>query len=155
MYDRFCRIRDFYLGMITVEDLIACSKGEIDHLEIIDSVEPWSEERIRRDTDRIVNNPTRLEKIRAFSLFVNSESHALLKFASYSGFTIQQAYNSARSGLVAHAAESIVNAKTDEAEGTSASFIYPDGKSSVIVLCDPGKIFCVHKSHISIPVQSH
>jgi len=92
------------------EDLIAYAKGEIKHLDIIPSVEPWSEEKIRQDTERIINNPTRLDRIRAFSQFVNSESHALVKFAAHPGFVVQQAYNSASSGPVATAAAASVNA---------------------------------------------
>lgn len=91
------------------QDLIAYAKGEIKHLDIIPSVEPWSEEKIRQDTERIINNPTRLDRIRAFSQFANSESHALAKFASHPGLVIQQAYDSANSGPVASAAENVVN----------------------------------------------
>jgi len=95
------------------ENLIAYAKGEIGHLEIIHSVETWSEEKIRQESERMTINPTRLDRIRAFSQFVNSESHALLKFASYPGFTVQQAYNSARKGPVASTAESIAEAEMD------------------------------------------
>lgn len=96
------------------EDLIAYAQGEISSLKIIPCIEPWNEERIREDTQRIINNPTLLDRIRAFSQFVNSESHALVKFASHMGFILQQAYNSARSGPVASAAESIVNYRVDD-----------------------------------------
>ena len=91
-----------------IEDLIAYAKGEIKHLDTIPSVEPWSDEKIRQDNERIINNPTRLDRIRAFSQFINSESHGLVKFAYHPGFVIQQAYNSGRSGPVVRAAESIV-----------------------------------------------
>ena len=69
--------------------------------EIIPSVEPWSEEKIKAETERIINHPTRLDLMRAFAQFVNSESHALVKFASHPGFCLQQAWNSAqrRSGI--------------------------------------------------------
>jgi len=96
------------------EDLIAYAKGEIDHLDIIPSVEPWSEEKIRRDTERIIKNPTCLDRIQAFSQFVSSESHALVKFAAHHGFVVQQAYNSASSGPVVSAAEAIINAGVSE-----------------------------------------
>jgi WD40 repeat protein len=95
------------------EDLIAYAKGEIEHLDIIPSVEPWSEERIREDTERIINNPTRLDRIRAFSQFVNAESHGLVKFGAMPGFCLQQAYNSASSGPVASAAETVINTGVD------------------------------------------
>ena len=90
------------------EDLIAYARGEIKHLDIIPSVEPWSDERIREDTEGIINNPTRLDRIRAFSQFVNSESHALVKFGAMPGFVLQQAYNSAGSGPVAEASNDII-----------------------------------------------
>jgi WD40 repeat protein len=96
------------------EDLIAYAKGEIEHLDIIPSVEPWSEEKIKEDTQRIINSPTRLDKVRAFSQFVTSESHVLVKFASHPGFCMQQAYNSARSGPIASAAETIINTGVDD-----------------------------------------
>jgi len=96
------------------EDLIAYSRRETRHLAIIPSVELWSEEKIEKDTERIVDNPTRLDRIRAFSQFVSSEGYALVKFAFYPGFCVQQAYNSASSGPVAIAAENIINSKIDD-----------------------------------------
>jgi len=92
-------------------DLIAFAQGKSKHLEIIDSIELWSNERIRNDTRRIASKLTRLNRIQAFSHFVNSESHNLLKFASHPAFCIQQAYNSANSGPVASAAEELVKAE--------------------------------------------
>ena len=95
------------------ENLIAYARGEIPSLEIIPSVKPWSNEEIRKDTQRIINNPTQLDRMRAFSQFVNSESHVLVKFGAMPGFYLQQAYNSASSGPVAKAAENIINAGVD------------------------------------------
>ena len=94
-------------------DLIAYAKGEINHLDIIPSVRPWTDEEIKKDTERIIINPTRLNRIRAFLQFVISEGHHLVKFGHMPGFCFQQAYNSAKSGLVASAAEEIVNAEKD------------------------------------------
>jgi WD40 repeat protein len=96
-----------------IQDVIAYSKGDIQTLEIIPSVEPWSEERINADIERIKTNPTRLDRIRAFVRFVNAESHNFVKFASQPGFVIQQAYNSANSGPVVSAAETRVNETKD------------------------------------------
>jgi WD40 repeat protein len=128
-------------------DLIAFAKGKIDHLEIIPSVKPWSEEKMRLDTDRVVNNPTRLDRIRAFSQFVNSESHALLKFASCLGFTVQQAYNSARTGPVALAAESIISAKTNQVMFLHLVSQRPDHNPHMALLRTfeghKGSVFCV------------
>ncbi|MFQ5770789.1 MAG: WD40 repeat domain-containing protein [bacterium] len=96
------------------ENLIAFSRGEIPSLKVIPSVTPWTEDEIKKDSDRIVQNPTRLDRIRAFSQFVNSESHVLAKFGHIPGFCLQQAYNSARFGTVADAAESLVSAGVDQ-----------------------------------------
>ena len=92
-----------------VRDLIAYARGEIDKLEIVPSVKPWSGKEIGKDTERIINNPTRLDRIRTFSQFVIAESHILLKVGSMPNFCIQHAYNYARSGPVAVAAEHLID----------------------------------------------
>jgi WD40 repeat protein len=96
-----------------IQDLIAFAQGNIRSLDIIQSSVLKSEEEIRKDTERISNNPTRLERMQAFYHFVNSESHLLTRFASYPGFCIQQAYNYTGSGIVACAAESIVSCEAN------------------------------------------
>jgi WD40 repeat protein/Cdc6-like AAA superfamily ATPase len=100
-------------GKKYVDDLVAYAKWDIKELDTILSVRPWTEEEIMKDTERIINNPTRLDRIKAFSQFVNSESHGLLKFGHIPGFCLQQAYNSANSGPVAKASEDIIDASTD------------------------------------------
>jgi len=92
------------------QDLIAYAGGEIKTLDMIPAVRPRTEAEIEADSQRIISSPSRLDRIRAFSQFVNSESHALLKFAVQPGFCIQHAYNLALSGPVAVAAESGINA---------------------------------------------
>ena len=57
---------------------------------------------------RIVNEPTRLDKMRAFNRFLDSQAHHLVKHASVPMFTIQEAYNSASWGPVHDAAEAIL-----------------------------------------------
>jgi WD40 repeat protein len=69
--------------------------------EIPRSVEPWREERIRAEVERIKSRPTRLDKVRVFENFVRGDSHALMLFGGQPGFVVQQAYNSADSGPVA------------------------------------------------------
>jgi WD40 repeat protein len=91
------------------DDLVVYAKGQIKTLDIVTSIEPWSEEKIRQNRERITNSPTRLDRIRAFSRFVDSESHYFVKFNSHAGFIVQQAYNSAGSGPVAYEADRIVN----------------------------------------------
>ena len=78
---------------------------EIPLPEIIPSVRRWTEEEIEADTRRIVENPTRLDRIRAFAQFVSSEEHSLGRFGSHPMFCIQQAYNVADSGPVALSAQ--------------------------------------------------
>jgi len=63
--------------------------------EIIQSVEPWSDEKRKKETERIINNPTRLDKVRAYSQFVISESSAFTKYGTHPGFVIQHSYNNA------------------------------------------------------------
>jgi WD40 repeat protein len=92
-----------------VKDLIVYSKGEIDHLDIISSIKPLSEEDIRKDIERIINNPNPSDRIKEFSQFVNSQSHALAEFGSLSGFCIQKAYNYANTGSVSENASKILN----------------------------------------------
>ncbi len=92
-----------------VKDLIAYSKGEIDHLDIIPSVKPWTDEEIREDTERIIKNPNPLDKIKAFSQFVNSQSHKLVEFGYWPGFSLQTAFNYVNSGPLAENSRILVN----------------------------------------------
>ena len=70
----------------------------------------WADkEKTKADNERIIDNLTRLDKFRAFSLFVNAEAHNLIKYGKHPGFCVQQAYNFADSGPVATAAEDLVN----------------------------------------------
>ena len=100
---RQARLRKF------IDDLTAYSEGRIEHLDPVPVVEPWSEERIREDNARILSNPTRLDRIRAFGQFVSAQCDTLLRFPDLRGFCFQIAYNSTRSGPVAEAAERVVN----------------------------------------------
>ncbi len=61
--------------------------------EIIPSVEPWSDERLEEECRRIVENPTRLDRLRAFGSFVESECYPLLEFGGWPGFVAQHAFN--------------------------------------------------------------
>jgi WD40 repeat protein/ABC-type molybdenum transport system ATPase subunit/photorepair protein PhrA len=91
-----------------VQDLIAYAKGEIKHLDIIPSIRPWTEEEIRKDAERILNNPTKLNRIRAFCQFVTSEASTLQKYSTHLTFCMQHAYNYAVAGAVADAAKKYV-----------------------------------------------
>ncbi|MCD4786010.1 MAG: DUF4062 domain-containing protein [Candidatus Eremiobacteraeota bacterium] len=84
--------------------------------EIPQSARPWTKEEIRKDTERIKNNPTRIDRVRAFSQFVNSESHILLKpeYITFQSFCVQRAYNFADSGPVANSAEKIIESEEND-----------------------------------------
>jgi WD40 repeat protein len=81
--------------------------------EIIPSVRPWTDEEIEADTQRIINNPTRLDRIKLFFQFVNSEAHNFVKYAAHPLFCIQQAYNSADAGPVHYTATKILDNDTE------------------------------------------
>lgn len=109
----------------SLKKLLGLSKSDSDNIllpspepkpfpEIIPSVMPWTEEEIRKDAERIMNNPTRLDRIRTFSQFVNAESDSLGKFASHLGFCFQQAYNSEKSGFVSNLAEEILQTEMND-----------------------------------------
>ena len=72
-----------------IENLIAFSRRETPSLEVIPSVIPWTDREIEADTKRIIDSPGRLDRIRAFSQFVNSESHTLVQFGHIPGFCLQ------------------------------------------------------------------
>ncbi|HOP47979.1 MAG TPA: DUF4062 domain-containing protein [Desulfobacteraceae bacterium] len=91
-----------------IDDLIAFSKGEIKHLDIIPSIDPWNEEKIRQLSESVINNSNRLNRIRGFYRFINAESSVLEQFGCQQSFCLQHAYNSARNGPVAAAADSLI-----------------------------------------------
>jgi WD40 repeat protein len=76
--------------------------------EIIPSEEPQSEKQIETERKRIIENPTRLERLRLFYQFIRSRCHSLVAFGSMPGLVVQMAYNSAISGAVVTAADRIV-----------------------------------------------
>jgi len=89
-------------------DLIAYAKGNIDRLDIMSSSKPWSEKEILENSERILHSPARLDRIKAFSLFVRSDVHALVKYSSNPGFILQHAYNTAKLGPITKEAEEAV-----------------------------------------------
>lgn len=68
---------------------------------LVAQMTPRTDGEIKCEEERILNRPTRLDKIRSFSIFVSSEMHRLNKYSRYPMFCIQQAYNYADSGPVA------------------------------------------------------
>jgi WD40 repeat protein len=94
-----------------IKNLKAYSESAIDNLKIISSLQPWNEEIIREEIDKIIKYPSRLNRIKAFHKFVNSHSQFLINFSYLDGFCVQQAYNIANSGPVAEAAQKIIESK--------------------------------------------
>ena len=94
------------------ESLVAYAQGNVASLEAIPSVKPSMGGQTGRVVPDLAYSPDRLERIRAFSHFVNAESLGLSRFAAYPGFCLQQAYNSALSGPVAMAAEKMLRSET-------------------------------------------
>lgn len=76
----------------------------------IPSVCLWTDEAIQADTERIMRNPTRLDRLRTFAAFVTSESQHFLQCTTLPGLCIQQALNYAATGPVLEAAERILQA---------------------------------------------
>ena len=74
---------------------------------------PRDEAQLKVEVDRITRTPTSLERVEAFSKFLDVEAQRLARYGSIPLFTIQQAYNSAREGPVAKAAEAIFEAEPD------------------------------------------
>ena len=68
--------------------------------ETPDSVQPWTDERIAAECERIRNAPQRLDVLKAFAIFVAQEIRALHAFAGRTGFVVQHAYNHASAGPV-------------------------------------------------------
>lgn len=96
------------------QDLVAFARHDIQELEIIPSVGPQSADRANGDIEGMTGNSTALKRLRAFFRFMRENSHALLKFASYPGFCVHQAYNSALSGPVVYAAEALAEKEENE-----------------------------------------
>src|SRR5581483_4652389 len=71
---------------------------------------PLDAEEALRQPRRGAGAPRRIDRIRAFSQFVNAESHRLAAFAGHLAYVVQQAYNSSGSGPPAVAAEARVAA---------------------------------------------
>ena len=60
----------------------------------------WTDKEIEADGRRIIENPTRLDRTRAFASFVELEFHPLAEFGTRSGFVVQHAFNQAPHGPV-------------------------------------------------------
>ncbi|NUN10285.1 MAG: WD40 repeat domain-containing protein, partial [Ignavibacteriaceae bacterium] len=72
------------------------------------TVRIWTDEEIEADTKRKIENPTRLDKFKAFDGFVASETYPLNNYNYMPRFVIQHAYNFAPAGPVHSSAKDIV-----------------------------------------------
>ncbi len=76
--------------------------------EPVSAVRMWTEEEIEAECRRLSEQPTRLDRLRAFAGFATSECHVLLEFGQREDFVIQHAFNHMPGGPVhAAAAEEI------------------------------------------------
>jgi WD40 repeat protein len=64
------------------------------------SCRTWTEDEIQAECQRIIQNPTRLDRLRAFAGFVEQECFPLLEFGVRTGFAVQHAFNHAPAGPV-------------------------------------------------------
>jgi WD40 repeat protein len=60
----------------------------------------WTQEEIEAECQRISNQPTRLDRLRAFAGFVASQCYPLIEHGKRPGFTLQHAFNCEPSGPV-------------------------------------------------------
>jgi WD40 repeat protein len=60
----------------------------------------WTEGEIEAECQRIIENPTRLDRMQAFARFVEHECYPLLEVGVRPGFVVQHAFNYAPRGLV-------------------------------------------------------
>jgi WD40 repeat protein len=82
-------------------DLIAFAKGEITVLDIPESITPWPQEKIEAEIERIITNPTRLDRLKDFLFFLGQEGDNLQNYCNeIPNFTIQQAWNYTNNGSV-------------------------------------------------------
>jgi WD40 repeat protein len=72
--------------------------------ETIKSVAPRSHERIAAESKRVAENPTHLDRLKAFAGFIAQELYPLVEFGTRPGFVVQHAFNSAPAGPVHDAA---------------------------------------------------
>lgn len=95
-------------------DLIACANGKISRyeLEVPKSVTLWQQKNIDTENIRIKENPNRLEKLKAFIVFLSVETVNLQNYSiDLPYFTIQQAWNFVEDGPVGRKATEKLNAE--------------------------------------------
>jgi hypothetical protein len=72
--------------------------------EPVPTCEMWSEEKIQAECERIIQSPTRRDRLEAFAGFVSGECYPLLEYGKRPGFVLQHAFNTEPAGAVHDAA---------------------------------------------------
>lgn len=100
-----------------INDLIAYRRGELSSIKIIESELPKSAEEI--ETKRIINSPSRIDRINVFGNFVKSHAHLFAVVGKRPRVVTQIAYNHMQQGPVVNEAQKII-----EADGRSPLFLH-------------------------------
>jgi WD40 repeat protein len=78
----------------------------------VESVRPWTAEQITTERQRITDTPNRLDLVKAFRLFVASNSVALQAYSTHQGFLPNLAQNQASGGPVHEAGKCLLEPLT-------------------------------------------
>ena len=90
-------------------DLIAYAKGEIQELEVPETVPPWSEEQVNAEIEMMKTQTTRLDRLKDFLNFLGQEAGNLQDYAyRFPHFVTQQAWNYTADGPVGKEAEGVL-----------------------------------------------
>ena len=81
--------------------------------EPVPTCEMWSEERIQVECERIIQSPTRRDRLEAFAGFVSGQCYPLLEHGQRPGFVLQQAFNTEPAGAVHDAAKPLLATLTE------------------------------------------
>ena len=76
----------------------------------VPSCRMWTKEKIQAECRRMVEHPTRLDRMKAFAGFVESQCYPLLNHGRHPGFVLQHAFNTDPAGPVHEAAASLLPA---------------------------------------------
>ena len=85
-------------------ELIAYAKGQLNTVEIPESVMPWSQKTIEEEIERIKKAPNRVDHLNAFLQFLGLEAGNMQRHSpDIQHFVVQQAWNHSVNGPVAEA----------------------------------------------------
>jgi WD40 repeat protein len=87
-----------------ISELIAYAKGQLNLVEIPESVMPWSQKTIEEEIERIKKTPNRVDHLNAFLQFLGLEAGNMQRHSpDIRHFVVQQAWNHSVDGPVAEA----------------------------------------------------